>query len=60
MMSTKEVAILVDCSPDDVIVYLQKGIIKGEKKGRRWYVDKRQAMKMKRCVERRRKEGYVK
>lgn len=57
-MTTKEVAIIVDCSPDDVIVCLNKGIISGEKRGRRWYVPEKEVKKMKKYLERRKLEGY--
>ena len=36
MLRSKDVAHILDCSPDDVIVLAQKGILKATKHGRFW------------------------
>jgi len=36
ILSTKEVAHILDCSPDEVALLAKKGKLKGIKKGSRW------------------------
>lgn len=38
LLSTKEVARIADCSPDDVIVYARRGLISARKMGKFWKI----------------------
>lgn len=47
-LRTKEVAHILDCSPDDVILACQQGILKAHQVGRFWRIRYAAAMKFKR------------
>lgn len=36
--TTKDVAHILDCCPDDIGDYLRRGILKGKLHGRRWHI----------------------
>ena len=40
-LTAKDVAIILDMTPDDVAAMARKGILRGRKKGRQWRFTKR-------------------
>ncbi len=50
VLKSREVAHILDCSPDDVIVLAQKGKIRATKQGRFWKYDKSDVMAYKRIM----------
>jgi len=50
VLKSREVAHILDCSPDDVIVLAQKGKIRATKQGRFWKYDKSDVMAYKRSA----------
>ncbi|MFC1888513.1 helix-turn-helix domain-containing protein [Thermodesulfobacteriota bacterium] len=46
LMSTREVAMVLDMSPDEVALLARKGVIKGKKVGRGWRFDRKAVMQL--------------
>jgi len=44
LMSTREVAMVLDMSPDEVAMLARRGTIKGKKVGRGWRFDRKAVM----------------
>ena len=53
VLKSREVAHILDCSPDDVIVLAQKGKLKATKQGRFWKYAKNDVMAYKRSMNKR-------
>jgi len=53
VLKSREVAHILDCSPDDVIVLAQKGKLKATKQGRFWKYAKNDVMAYKRSINKR-------
>ena len=54
-LRSKDVAMIIDCSPDDVYDLVEKGEIKGLKKGRFWRFNLDSVMLYKRRLARRKR-----
>jgi len=52
LLGSKDVAWILDCSPDEVIVLAQKGILPATKPSRRWRFKEKDVLTYKRWLER--------
>ncbi len=46
LLNSNDVAHMLDETPDDVIVLARKGLLRGAKKGKRWYFKKRDVLSL--------------
>ena len=50
-LKSRDVAILLDCSPDDVVSWANSGKLRGTKKGRYWLFDQRDVIRFQKNFE---------